>query len=130
VIATFVVDASGELRIADRHSEHVACAGGQPVLSAGEITFEITADSVRVVGVSNQSTGYCPEPVSWPAVEWALQRAGLEAPTRFTLVCVFRRCLRCDTINLVKEGVFECCVCGTELSREYNLQPEGLTDRQ
>src|SRR5262245_15173431 len=33
---TFVVDEEGWLRVADRHSEHVACAGGGPVLSAGE----------------------------------------------------------------------------------------------
>jgi hypothetical protein len=28
VTATFVVDEIGQLRVADRHSEHVACAGG------------------------------------------------------------------------------------------------------
>lgn len=37
--ATFVVDSEGHLRVADRHSEHIACAGGEPVLSAGEIFF-------------------------------------------------------------------------------------------
>lgn len=33
---TFVVDAGGLLRLAPRRSEHVVCAGGEEVLSAGE----------------------------------------------------------------------------------------------
>lgn len=33
---TFVVDIDGVLRVAPRRSEYVACAGGRPVLSAGE----------------------------------------------------------------------------------------------
>src|SRR5215467_7378741 len=37
VIATFIVDAAGTLFVADRRSEHVACAAGQPVRSAGEM---------------------------------------------------------------------------------------------
>src|SRR5689334_6891406 len=64
VIATFVVDAAGQLLVADRRSEHVACAGGLPVQSAGEITFAL-GESIEVAGVTNQSTGYCPEPRSW-----------------------------------------------------------------
>src|SRR5262245_39581494 len=71
VIATFVVDATGALLVADRHSEHVACAGRQSVRSAGEITFRVVG-TVEVAAVSNQSTGYCPEPESWPAVATAL----------------------------------------------------------
>ena len=79
VIATFVVDPTGLLFIADRRSEHVACAGGKLVRSAGEITFAV-GDAVEVAGVSNQSTGYCPEPESWPAVASALSQAGLAVP--------------------------------------------------
>jgi hypothetical protein len=37
VVATFTIDMYGQLRLADRHSEHIACAGNEPVLSAGEI---------------------------------------------------------------------------------------------
>src|SRR4051812_11691602 len=77
VIATFVVDATGALRVADRRSEHVACAGGGPVQSAGEITLALSGTLVSVVAVSNQSTGFCPEPESWPAVRAALEAAGL-----------------------------------------------------
>lgn len=36
---TFVIDAQGRLRLADQHSEHVACAGHEPVRSAGELTL-------------------------------------------------------------------------------------------
>ena len=35
---TFVIGVDGVLRVADRRSEHVACAGGGDVLSAGELT--------------------------------------------------------------------------------------------
>src|SRR4051794_32328427 len=74
VTATFVIDTNGILLIADRRSEHVACAGRKPVLSAGEISFAV-GSGVEVVCITNQSTGYCPEPESWPAVAQALSRA-------------------------------------------------------
>jgi hypothetical protein len=121
VIATYVVDQRGLLLIADRRSEHVACAGGQPVQSAGEITFEIDRGAV-VTAISNQSTGYCPEPESWPAVSAALALAGLSAPDGFTLACDFRRCPKCAGINLIKDGVFACDVCGADLPAGYNVQ--------
>src|SRR4051812_23653290 len=60
VAAPFVIDASAELLVADRRSEHVACAGGQPVLSAGEMFLAVEGDGVEVSEVSNQSTGFCP----------------------------------------------------------------------
>jgi hypothetical protein len=119
--ATFVVDAGGVLLVADRRSEHVACAGGEPIRSAGEITFEI-GSAVEVGGVSNQSTGYCPEPESWPAVAESLSRAGLAAPQNFSLACVFRRCVACSNLNVVKDALFECGVCGAELPTNYNVQ--------
>jgi hypothetical protein len=58
---TFVVDLAGGLRLAPS-SEHVACSGGRPVLSAGEITFA-RQDIWTVTEVSNQLTGYCPRAV-------------------------------------------------------------------
>jgi hypothetical protein len=124
LVATFVVDEAGLLRIAPRRSEHVACAGGGPVQSAGEMTFALEGRLVRVAEVSNQSTGYCPEPESWPAVEVALRRAGLVPPEGFSLACVFRRCEECDTVCLVKDGGFECGACGAELPQRYNCQDE------
>ena len=33
IIATFIIDKENNLRINDRHSEHVVCANGNPVLS-------------------------------------------------------------------------------------------------
>ncbi len=78
VAATFIIEDAGWLHIADQRSEHVACAGGRPVRSAGEMTFTVRRGDVRVTWVTNQSTGYCPEPDSWPAVESALARAGIE----------------------------------------------------
>ena len=91
-VATFVVDAGGELWIADRHSEHVACARNGEVLSAGEISFEVDAGDVNVAEVTNQSTGYCPEQDSWPAVANALDRVGIPRPSVFRWEFVFRLC--------------------------------------
>lgn len=53
---TFVIDAKGKLRIADRRSEHFACAGCGDVLSAGEMTFGWNGGCV-LENVTNQSTG-------------------------------------------------------------------------
>jgi hypothetical protein len=121
VAATFVIDERGNLLLADRRSEHVACAGGGPVLSAGELFFLTAGDRIEVVEVSNQSTGYCPEPESWPAVAAALDRIGVPHPGRFTVEIVFRRCPKCGERNVVKDGWFACGSCGAELPREWNF---------
>ena len=121
IIATFVIDATGVLLVADRRSEHVVCAGGRLVQSAGEITFSVDRE-VEVVAVSNQSTGYCPEPESWMSVAAALLAAGMDPPVGFDLACNFRRCIRCSGLTLVKDEAFECAECGAELPAAYNCQ--------
>ena len=121
VAATFVIDEKGDLVLADRRSEHVACAGGGPVLSAGEMFFLIGDDGLEVAEASNQSTGYCPEPASWPAVAAALDRIGVPHPGRFTQETVFRRCERCGERNVVRDGWFVCGVCGAELPAGWNF---------
>ncbi|GGV40197.1 hypothetical protein GCM10010182_75920 [Actinomadura cremea] len=108
---TYVVDLDGVLRIAPRRSEHVACAGGRPVLAAGEIAF----GDGRVVEVTNQSTGYCPGSESWTAVAAALDRAGLDRPDGFTDVFVFRHCPSCTELNVVKDGHYVCVFCDADL---------------
>src|SRR5690242_13194939 len=67
-------DEGGCLRVEDRRSEHIACSGGRPVLAAGELFLKLTASGLEIVDVSNQSTGFCPEPASWPEVAKALDR--------------------------------------------------------
>jgi len=123
--ATFVVDANGWLRIADRRSEHVACALGEPVLCAGEITFDVIDDELEVSWITNQSTGYCPEPSSWNSVEHALRRAGINSPSGFSRTYEFRRCPNCLSINLIKDNLFRCDVCRSELPHEWNLGAAG-----
>jgi hypothetical protein len=118
---TFVIDLEGTLRLAPRRSEHVACAGGRPVLSAGEITFERGAQGPEVTSASNQSTGYCPEPSSWPAVAAALDRIGVSHPGRFTDEFTFRRCPRCGERNLVRDDDFGCAICGADLPLTWNF---------
>jgi hypothetical protein len=117
--ATFVIDASGLLRVSGRHGEHVACAGGALVLSAGEVTF--AASGRAVIAISNQSTGYCPEPGSWPAVQRALDALGLAHPGAFTSAFEFRRCPACAQINVVKDAVFLCDACDAELPVGWNF---------
>ncbi|MGW0131436.1 hypothetical protein [Streptomyces sp. NPDC003299] len=118
---TFVVDTDGVLRLAPRRSEHVACAGGGRVLSAGEIGFVREADGWAVGEISNHSTGYCPDVTSWPAFARALDRAGLGRPSGFTHEVVFRRCPDCQEHNIVREDDFVCVFCGSNLPEAWNV---------
>ncbi|MET8163416.1 hypothetical protein ABZT34_04035 [Streptomyces sp. NPDC005329] len=120
---TYVVGLDGLLRLAPRRSEHVACAGGEDVLGAGEISFRRTPHGPAVHEVSNQSTGYCPDPDSWPAVAAALDRARIGRPDGFTHALVFRRCERCGENNVVREGVFVCVFCDGDLPLVWNVAP-------
>jgi hypothetical protein len=117
-IATFTIDIDGDLLLAPRRSEHVACAAGGPVLSAGEIVFD---KELTVTEVSNQSTGFCPEPESWDAVAVALERIGVRHPAQFITVAVFRLCLTCGQRNIVKDNWYYCNFCDAELPRDWNF---------
>ncbi|MFI6007152.1 hypothetical protein ACIA98_43810 [Streptomyces sp. NPDC051366] len=114
---TFVVDSAGVLRLAPRRSEHVVCAGGGPVLGAGEMSFRAESGQWVVAEVSNQSTGYCPDISSWAAVAKALDTAGIEHPAGFTHEVVFRRCPACGQLNIVREEYFVCVFCDEVLNR-------------
>jgi hypothetical protein len=122
--ATFIIDLEEQLWLADRHSEHVVCAAGKPVLAAGELVFGLSGGRVWVVEATNQSTGYCPQPECWGVVASTLDRLGIEHPTAFTAVFIFRRCTTCRTINIVKDGVFECAVCQADLSTAWNFRQD------
>jgi hypothetical protein len=121
--ATFVVSLAGDLLVAPRRSEHVACAGGERVLGAGEIRFDLEG---AIVEITNNSTGYCPPEESWDAVRVALDRAGLPHPGRFTLVVQFRRCTSCGERNVVKEGWYACAICDADLPREWNFGADAV----
>ncbi|MDX3093645.1 hypothetical protein PV417_03525 [Streptomyces sp. ME19-03-3] len=116
---TYVVDPGGTLLLAPRRSEHAACAGGGPVLAAGEIAFAPREDGGSEVSeVGNQSTGYCPDPeASWPALAAALDRAGLARTGWFTRAVVLRHGPRCRERNLVNDGDFTCALCDAPLPR-------------
>ncbi|MFJ3759680.1 hypothetical protein [Streptomyces sp. NPDC090080] len=120
---TFVVGLDGVLRLAPRRGEHVACAGGDMVLSAGEISFTRARDRWTVNEVSNQSTGYCPDVASWPEVARALDAADLRHPSGFTHEVVFRRCPDCQEHNIVREDDFVCVFCGSDLPAAWNMDP-------
>lgn len=118
--ATYTVGTDGILRLADRHSEHVACASGGPVLAAGELTLGLEGGQLEVSYTSNQSTGFCPEPGCWSALDAALSAAGIPHPPAFDIAFDFRRCPSCAAIHLVKDDWFE-CACGSPLPAEWNL---------
>jgi len=119
--ATYVVNVRGSLVVAPRRSEHVACAGGEAVLAAGEVLFESDG---TVSAITNNSTGYCPAETCWSAVSLALDAAQLPRPEAFTFVAVFRCCPHCGERNLVKDDWFVCALCDTELPREWNFHTE------
>jgi len=118
---TFVVALDGMLRLASRRSEHVALAGGQDVLAAGEMAFAPAETGWRVAEVTNQSTGYCPDPDSWPAVATALDRLGVRHPGGFTDKVVFRRCPTCGERNIVRDSDFTCALCNSALPTQWNF---------
>jgi hypothetical protein len=118
---TFVVALDGVLRLAPRRSEHIALAGGQDVLAAGEMTFASTGARWRLAEVTNQSTGYCPDPDCWPVVARALDRAGVPHSGGFTDRIIFRRCPSCGERNIVKDNDFTCALCGSALPAEWNF---------
>lgn len=121
--ATFVIDLVGRLLLADRHSEHVACAAGHDVLAAGEIFFALDDTTLTVAEISNQSTGYCPDPNCWPAVAAALTSIGLDHPPGFTTEYTFRKCPSCGARNIVKDAWFFCDLCGQPLPQAWNFDP-------
>ena len=123
VTATFVIDESGWVRIADRRSEHVLAPVEDRCRPAGEMTFTIGPRSVSVTWVTNQSTGYCPEPDSWPAVQAALARSDIPGLEGFSKEFLFRRCPRCGSINIIKEGIFDCGVCAHHCRKNGTWTP-------
>lgn len=119
---TYVVDVRKRLLIADRHCEHVVCAGGGPVLCAGELTLSLEGEQWIVDEVSNQSTGFCPQVESWSVMDEVLSGLGCAYPQWWTMACEFRTCEACQALVLVKEGWFECVFCQAALPSEYNVQ--------
>jgi hypothetical protein len=117
---TYVVDAHGVLRIADRSSEHVACAGGLPVFTAGEMVIARHGREARVESATNLSTGYCPESGSWDALAEALDAIGVPPPAAFEPAFEMRRC-RCGARNVVKDGLLECAECGAALPERWSF---------
>ncbi|MFK7906093.1 MAG: hypothetical protein AB8B69_13255 [Chitinophagales bacterium] len=124
IICTFIINLAGELVIADRHSEHVQCAFGKNVRSAGEIGFLVgRKNQIDIDSITNQSTGYCPSSESWYEVEKALKRIrGLNAPEGFDPQFVFSYCPNCETRQIVKDGFYFCPKCEQPLLSEYEFQ--------
>jgi hypothetical protein len=119
IAATFVVDRDGVLRLAPRRTEHVACASGGPVMSAGELFFR---QDLSLADASNQSTGFCPEPTSWPAIAAALSPVVASVPEHFSRQFTFRRCPSCGQILVIKDDWFVCDVCDADVPDTWNFE--------
>ncbi|WP_110514314.1 hypothetical protein [Herpetosiphon llansteffanensis] len=118
--ATFIIDQALQLWLADQRSEHVVCARGAAVLAAGEISFVLEANRLIYCELTNQSTGYCPEPTTWTVVQQVLDSIGLPHAGAWATSYEFRRCPACAMLNLIKEHWFFCAVCEHELPRQWN----------
>lgn len=118
VPATYIVDLRQNLWIADRRSEHVACAHGEPVLAAGELFIDLEG---RIARFSNQSTGYCPPVETCRLVKSLLEQFGIPAPLCFEPACEFRRCEICGERQIVKDGDLSCVGCGADLPFVWNI---------
>ena len=114
--ATYIVDDVGHFWIADRGSEHVACARVGKVQAAGEVFFSGLEEVPYIDRITNQSTGYCPEASCWSAVLEAFEAINIPFPENFDPAFEFRNCESCGTLNLIKEDYFVCMCCGAELS--------------
>ena len=72
--------------------------------------------------ITNQSTGYCPEPSSWYAISESLSSVGMAFPSEFEPAFEFRYCEMCDTLNIVKDEYYTCMSCYEDLPEGYNVQ--------
>lgn len=116
-VCTFIIDLKGHLLISDRHSEHVQCAFGENVLSAGEIGFKVESqERVKVESLTNLSTGYCPPPKSWSEVyKTLIQIEGLIIPKKFEPSYIFSYCSQCKQRQIIKDDFYYCPICEKEL---------------
>lgn len=119
VAFTYVVDQSNSLRVANRRSEHVVCAGGEPVLAAGELFVTPGRKGSWVVRASNFSNGYMPSEDSFMALKLALERARLPAPKGFDPAIAYRYCGRCMEAVIAETGA--CRVCQAALALKWDL---------
>ena len=119
---TYVVLPPGRLFLADRRSEHVSCARGEPVLTAGEITFRVMPGGIEVSDATNLSTGYCPESGSWKPLVAELNRCNVPGIGGFTHSFEFRHCPSCGMICVIKDDLYACPGCDRPLSSVWNCQ--------
>lgn len=122
IAATYVIDTDNQFWIADRSSEHVACAREGKVFAAGEVFFSGIDGVPYIDRITNQSTGYCPEPSSWKAVAQSLSKLVIDYPSEFDPAFEFRNCEKCDTLNVIKDEYYSCMSCYEDLSEVYNVQ--------
>lgn len=130
IICTFIINLENKLVIADRHSEHVQCANGKNVRSAGEIGFQVDNQKrINVFSITNQSTGYCPSAKSWTEVDKALKKIScLTFPNGFEPEFVFSYCPNCKTRQIVREDFYFCPTCegGLLSEKEFQMKRKGL----
>lgn len=126
IIVTFVLMPDYTLCISDRHSEHVQCANRNPVLSAGEMTFEVNRKNMvqNIAQITNQSTGYCPSPASWKKLEKTLTSFNIEYPENFDPAYIFSYCVHCQSLKIIKDNHYFCAYCNNALPTDQVFQQQ------
>ncbi len=120
-MATFVLSQDAKFYISDRYIDHVQIVQGKEVLSAGEASFFLQDNIISITAITNYSVGYCPEPESWKWVRKYLTKIGFEHPDGFTTEFIYRKCDKCETINVVKDDWYVCAVCDKDLDKQWNI---------
>lgn len=82
--------------------------------------FIFDKNEYKIGEIYNQSTGFSPEPESYFLVSQAFNKIPLNHPGKFTANFIFRRCIKCGLLNIVKESVFVCGDCNAQLPSNWN----------
>ncbi len=84
---SYVVNLRLEFLVGGSTEEHVEIAKGEPVLSAGEVYFEIHSPGKWEISyINNRSYGYLPHPNSYKWIKESLYSSGIKLPEHFTEV--------------------------------------------
>lgn len=89
--------------------------------AAGEVELGVAQKQLVVRGVTNQSTGYCPEPSCFGEIAAALVRVGVSATGRAVARLHLPAMSQVRSDRHREEDDFECAVCATPLPKEWNF---------
>ncbi|WP_189003031.1 hypothetical protein [Deinococcus roseus] len=86
------------------------------------MTLQWFKNQVQVLGLSNLSTRFCPEPACLQVGLTLLENLKLDLTGCTVYAFDFRLCPECQTINVVKNQEFYCSVCDAALPLHWNFE--------